>query len=108
MILNLIMNAIEAMSEIGENQRKLLVASEKDGSNGVLVRIQDSGNGLDKESADHLFDAFFTTKARGMGMGLSVSQTILQAHGGRLWATPNSSQGATFQFTLPANNEMAA
>ena len=108
MILNLIMNAIEAMSEIGENQRKLLVASEKDGSNGVLVRIQDSGNGLDEESADHLFDAFFTTKARGMGMGLSVSQTILQAHGGRLWATPNASQGATFQFTLPASNERPA
>jgi signal transduction histidine kinase len=107
-ILNLIMNAIEAMSEIGENQRKLLVASEKDGSNGVLVRIQDSGNGLDEESADHLFDAFFTTKARGMGMGLSVSQTILQAHGGRLWATPNASQGATFQFTLPASNERPA
>jgi PAS domain S-box-containing protein len=107
-ILNLIMNAIEAMSEIGENQRKLLVVSAKDGSNGVLVRIQDSGNGLDGESLDHLFDAFFTTKARGMGMGLSVSQTILQAHGGRLWATPNASQGATFQFTLPASNERPA
>jgi signal transduction histidine kinase len=104
-ILNLIMNAIEAMSEIGETQRKLLVASSKDGSNGVLVRIQDSGTGLDRESLDHLFEAFYTTKTGGMGMGLSVSQTILQAHGGRLWATPNASQGATFQFTLPASNE---
>ena len=107
-ILNIIMNAIEAMSEIGETQRKLLVSSAKDGSNGVLVRVQDSGNGLDGESLDRLFEAFFTTKARGMGMGLAVSQTILQAHGGRLWATPNASQGATFQFTLPANGEQAA
>ena len=107
-ILNLVMNAIEAMSEVSPTQRKLLIASVKDGSNGVLVRIQDSGIGLDGESLDRLFEAFFTTKARGMGMGLAVSQTILQAHGGRLWATPNASHGATFQFTLPANNERAA
>jgi PAS domain S-box-containing protein len=107
-ILNLIMNAIEAMSEIGETQRKLLVASAKDGANGVLVTIEDSGPGLDGESVDHLFEAFFTTKARGMGMGLAVSQTILRAHGGRLWATPNASQGAIFQFTLPACDQKAA
>ena len=107
-ILNLVMNAIEAMSEVSPTQRKLLIASVKDGSNGVLVRIEDSGIGLDGESLDRLFEAFFTTKARGMGMGLAVSQTILQAHGGRLWATPNASHGATFQFTLPANNERAA
>jgi PAS domain S-box-containing protein len=107
-ILNLVMNAIEAMSEVSVTQRMLLIASVKDGSNGVLVRIQDSGIGLDGESLDRLFEAFFTTKARGMGMGLAVSQTILQAHGGRLWATPNASHGATFQFTLPANNERAA
>jgi PAS domain S-box-containing protein len=107
-ILNLVMNAIEAMSEVSPTQRKLLIASVKDGSNGVLVRIQDSGIGLDGESLDRLFEAFFTTKARGMGMGLAVSQTILQAHGGRLWATPNASHGATFQFTLPANDERAA
>jgi PAS domain S-box-containing protein len=106
-ILNLVMNAIEAMSEVSPTQRKLLITSVKDGSNGVLVRIQDSGIGLDGESLDHLFEAFFTTKARGMGMGLAVSQTILQAHGGRLWATPNASHGATFQFTLPANDEKA-
>jgi two-component system sensor kinase FixL len=107
-ILNLVMNAIEAMSEVSVTQRKLLIASVKDGSSGVLVRIQDSGIGLDGESLDHLFEAFFTTKARGMGMGLAVSQTILQAHGGRLWAAPNPSHGATFQFTLPANNERAS
>jgi PAS domain S-box-containing protein len=107
-ILNLIMNAIEAMGGTEASQRKLLVASAKDESNGVLVTIEDSGAGLGGESLDRLFEAFFTTKARGMGMGLAVSQTILQAHGGRLWATPNPSQGATFQFTLPANNETAA
>jgi PAS domain S-box-containing protein len=107
-ILNLVMNAIEAMGEVSPTQRKLLIASVKDGSNGVLVRIQDSGVGLDGESLDRLFEAFFTTKARGMGMGLAVSQTILQAHGGWLWATPNASHGATFQFTLPANDEKAA
>jgi C4-dicarboxylate-specific signal transduction histidine kinase len=107
-ILNLIMNAIEAMGGTEASQRKLLVASAKDGSNGVLVTIEDSGAGLDGESRDHLFEAFFTTKERGMGMGLAVSQTILQAHGGRLWATPNSSQGATFHFTLPANDEIVA
>jgi PAS domain S-box-containing protein len=106
-ILNLVMNAIEAMGGTEASQRKLLVGSAKDGTNGVLVTIEDSGAGLDTESRDHLFEAFFTTKARGMGMGLAVSQTILQAHGGRLWATPNPCQGATFQFTLRANNETA-
>jgi C4-dicarboxylate-specific signal transduction histidine kinase len=107
-ILNLVMNAIEAMSDIGEPQRKLLITSAKDGATGVLVTIRDSGVGLEKKSLHRLFEAFFTTKARGMGMGLAVSQTILQAHDGRLWATPNESQGATFQFTLPASSEHAA
>jgi PAS domain S-box-containing protein len=107
-ILNLIMNAIEAMGGTEASQRKLLVASEKDGSSGILVTIEDSGAGLEGESLDHLFEAFFTTKERGMGMGLAVSQTILQAHGGRLWATPNSSKGATFKFTLPASGEIVA
>lgn len=107
MILNLIMNAIEAMSEIGEPQRNLLITSAKDGAIGVIVTIRDSGVGLDQKFLDRLFEAFFTTKARGMGMGLAVSQTILQAHGGRLWATPNASQGATFQLTLPASGEQA-
>ena len=106
-ILNLIMNAIEAMSETGEHQRNLLITSAKDGAIGVIVTIRDSGVGLDQKFLDRLFEAFFTTKARGMGMGLAVSQTILQAHGGRLWATPNASQGATFQFTLPASGEQA-
>jgi C4-dicarboxylate-specific signal transduction histidine kinase len=100
-ILNLIINAIEAMSGVSENPRELVVRSEKDGSQGVLVAVRDSGPGLDPESLDHLFTAFFTTKAKGMGMGLAISRSIIEAHGGRLWATVNQDRGATFQFTLP-------
>jgi len=100
-ILNLIINAIEAMSGVGENPRELVVRSEKDGSQGVLVAVRDSGPGLDPKSLDHLFTAFFTTKAKGMGMGLAISLSIIEAHGGRLWATANPDKGATFQFTLP-------
>jgi two-component system sensor kinase FixL len=100
-ILNLIMNAIEAMNGFGEGSRELLVGSEQDDSNGVLVAVQDSGAGLDSESLDHLFDAFYTTKPGGIGMGLAISRSIIEAHGGRLWATPNVPRGAVFQFTLP-------
>jgi PAS domain S-box-containing protein len=107
-ILNLIVNAIEAMSGISQNQRRLLITSMKDGANNVLVTVQDSGAGLDMKSLDQLFEAFYTTKANGMGMGLAVSHTIVQAHGGRLLATPNLPQGAKFQFTLPADGEKAA
>ena len=99
-ILNLIINAIEAMSGVSENPRELVVRSEKDGSQGVLVAVRDLGPGLDPESLDHLFTAFFTTKATGMGMGLAISRSIIEAHGGRLWATANHDKGATFQFTL--------
>ncbi|HEY2922902.1 MAG TPA: ATP-binding protein, partial [Candidatus Binatia bacterium] len=68
----------------------------------VLVEVQDSGIGLESESLDHLFTAFFTTKPKGMGMGLAISRSIIEAHGGRLWASPNDGPGATFQFTLQA------
>ena len=89
MILNLIINAIEAMSGVGEGPRELLVGSGKDDSQGVLVAVRDSGPGLDPESLDHLFTAFYTTKPQGMGMGLAISRSIIEAHGGRLWATAN-------------------
>jgi signal transduction histidine kinase len=101
----LIINAIEAMSGVGEGSRELLVSSEKNDSQGVLVAVRDSGPGLDPNSLDHLFTAFFTTKPQGMGMGLAISRSIIEAHGGRLWATANEGRGAVFQFTLPAAGE---
>jgi PAS domain S-box-containing protein len=104
-ILNLIVNAIEAMSGVDRLQRELLVASVQDGSNDVLVTVRDTGTGLDRTSLDHLFEAFYTTKAHGMGMGLAISRTIIEAHGGRLWATPNVPQGAIFRFRLPTDGE---
>jgi PAS domain S-box-containing protein len=104
-ILNLVMNAIEAMSGISQTRRKLLVSSVKDGPNGVLVSIRDSGPGFDETAPDRLFEAFYTTKENGMGIGLAVSRTIIQAHGGRLWAMPSAPQGAIFQFTLPTDSE---
>ena len=104
-ILNLIINAIEAMSGVGEGPRELLVGSGKDDSQGVLVTVRDSGPGLDPDSLDHLFTAFYTTKPQGMGMGLAISRSIIEAHGGRLWATANEHRGATFQFTLPVDGE---
>jgi PAS domain S-box-containing protein len=99
-ILNLIINAIEAMSEINEGPRELLVSSKKDDSQGVLVTVRDSGPGFNPDSLDHLFNAFYTTKPKGMGMGLAISRSIIETHGGRLWATANEGRGATFQFTL--------
>ena len=104
-IFNLIVNAIEAMSGVGRLQRELLVASVQDGSNDVLVTVRDSGTGLDRTTLAHLFEAFYTTKAHGMGMGLAISRTIIEAHGGQLWATPNVPQGAVFRFRLPTDGE---
>jgi len=100
-ILNLIMNAIEAMSGVGGGPRELLVRSGTDGSEHVAISVQDSGLGLDPKSLEHLFEAFYTTKPQGMGMGLAISRSIVENHGGRLWASANPDKGATFQFTLP-------
>ena len=102
-ILNLIINALEAMSAVSEGARELRIASGKDGSNGVLVTVQDSGPGLKPESFDCLFDAFYTTKPSGMGMGLSICRSIVEAHQGQLWTTANTPRGAIFQFTLPTS-----
>jgi signal transduction histidine kinase len=93
------------MSDVSPQPRELSVSSAKDGPNGALVSVRDSGTGLDGTVLDQLFEAFYTTKAHGMGIGLAVSRTIIQAHGGRLWAAPNVPQGAIFQFTLPADGE---
>jgi PAS domain S-box-containing protein len=106
-ILNLFVNAIEAMSTVDHAQRLLLVSSTKDGPSGVLVTVKDSGTGLDEAALSRLFEAFYTTKAHGMGIGLAVSRTIIQAHGGQLSAKPNQPQGAIFQFTLPSKGEQA-
>jgi C4-dicarboxylate-specific signal transduction histidine kinase len=104
-ILNLIINAVEAMSGVGEASRQLLIRTGKDASGAVLVAVQDSGPGLSPESFDRVFDAFYTTKPDGMGMGLSICRSIVEAHDGRLWAAPHDGPGATFQFTLPIHGE---
>jgi PAS domain S-box-containing protein len=103
-ILNLIMNAIEAMSEVSEGSRVLLIGTGADTPDGVTVAVRDSGPGLKPQSLDHLFDPFYTTKPAGMGMGLSICRSIIEAHGGRLWATANAPRGAVFQFTVYAKN----
>ena len=100
-ILNLILNAVEAMSSVSEGSRELLIATGRDASGGVLVAVRDSGPGLSPENFDRLFDAFYTTKPSGMGMGLSICRSIVEAHGGRIWASRGVGPGATFQFTLP-------
>ena len=101
-LLNLIMNGVEAMTSVRDRSRVLVLRSQPHESGGVLVSVQDSGLGLDPKNIGHVFDAFFTTKSEGMGMGLPISRSIVETHGGRLWLTPNDGQGVTFQFTLPA------
>ena len=99
-ILNLIINAVDAMSSISTGSRELFISTAK-GVGGIVVTVRDSGPGLSPESVERLFDAFYTTKADGMGMGLSICRSIVEAHGGRIWASREFGQGATFQFTLP-------
>jgi C4-dicarboxylate-specific signal transduction histidine kinase len=107
-ILNLIMNAVEAMSEITEGSRDLLIRTGADESGAIVVAVRDSGPGLKPEDLHRLFTPFYTTKPQGMGMGLAICRSIIEAHGGRLWATANLDRGATFQFTLPTGRERAA
>ena len=99
-MLNLMMNAIEAMTQV-TTPRELLISSEADDSKGVVVVVRDSGPGLDSKSLERLFEPFYTTKPQGMGMGLAICRSLIEAHGGRLWATTNAPHGAVFQFTLP-------
>src|SRR5207253_1429375 len=107
-MLNLILNAVEAMSGSAEGWRELLISTEEDGVNSVRIAVRDWGPGLKPESLDRLFDAFYTTKPDGMGMGLSICRSIIEAHGGRVWATPNVPEGAVLQFTLPQHGETAS
>ena len=104
-VLNLIMNGLEAISKTGQGERELLISSSKDEANNVNVAVRDYGEGLDPANVERVFDAFFTTKPDGMGMGLAISRTIIESHGGRLWATSNSPRGAVFQFMLPVASE---
>ena len=100
-ILNLLTNAVEAMSGISEGTRDLCVSTGRTDIGDILVAVQDSGPGLDTQSLDRVFDTFHSTKPRGLGIGLSICRSIIEAHKGRLWASRTEPHGVTFQFTLP-------
>ena len=104
-ILNLVVNAIEAMGGIDEGTREFRIKTERAAAGGVLVTARDSGPGLDPENVDHVFTAFYTTKPKGMGMGLAICRSMVEAHGGRMWASANEPRGAVFQFTLPLQRD---
>jgi signal transduction histidine kinase len=104
-IINLVMNGIEAMEPVGDRPRELVIRSRGDETHGVLLSVTDCGVGISADDADRLFKAFFTTKPSGMGMGLSICRSIVEAHGGRLSASRNQEAGATFQFVLPLHQK---
>ena len=106
-LLNLITNALDAMSAVRDRPRLLRIRTDQPEASAVRVAVQDAGVGVDPQQAERLFQAFLTTKPNGLGMGLSISRSIVEAHGGRLWATPNDGPGATFQFTLPVEDRGA-
>jgi C4-dicarboxylate-specific signal transduction histidine kinase len=107
-IINLVMNGIEAMQSVTDRPRELVIRSGQDETHRVLVSVTDCGVGISAEGADRLFNAFFTTKSSGMGMGLSICRSIIEAHGGRMSAVNNVGPGATFQFVLPLHQEDAS
>jgi signal transduction histidine kinase len=99
-VLNLLLNGLEAMHAVVGRPRELVIRTQREATDGVRVAVQDSGSGIDPQLAHRIFDAFYTTKRSGMGMGLSISRSIVEQHGGRLWAVPNDGPGTTFLFTL--------
>ena len=98
--MNLILNGIEAVSTVEDRPRALVIRTQRNEGDQVCVAVEDSGIGFDPMNAERIFDAFHTTKSGGLGMGLSISRSIVESHGGRLWAVSNDGPGATFQFTL--------
>jgi signal transduction histidine kinase len=112
MLLNLVTNGIEAMSAAGEKQKRVLTISAKlnrlAGKSAVFITVRDTGIGFETKESDRLFDAFYTTKPNGMGMGLRISRSAAETHGGRLWADPPSGRGATFRCALPTEVEGAS
>jgi signal transduction histidine kinase len=103
-VLNLILNAVEAMGSVEERQRMLSVVTEQRAAD-VLIAVHDSGPGIDPEHLQRVFEPFYTTKESGIGMGLSICRSIIDAHGGRLWADADQPRGTVFQFTMPAAQE---
>ncbi len=106
-ILNLLRNALDAMSSIQDHPRQLVIRTEREADDRVRLSVQDAGVGFKPQDEGRLFDAFYTTKSSGMGVGLSVSRSIIESHHGRLWATPNDGPGATFSFSIPRQPENA-
>jgi C4-dicarboxylate-specific signal transduction histidine kinase len=104
-ILNLLLNAADAMSGVDDRPRHLTIGTEREEGDRVRLTVRDTGVGIDPHNMDGLFDAFYTTKSAGMGMGLSVSRSIIESHHGRLWAAPNDGPGATFSFSIPRTSE---
>ena len=103
-VLNLVLNAVEAMGSVEAGGRELMVSTKQTEGNGVLVAVRDSGPGVDPGHLDRVFEPFYTTKASGVGMGLSICRSIIDGHGGKLWADAKEPRGAVFQFTLPAGS----
>jgi signal transduction histidine kinase len=104
-LLNLIINAVDAMRDVSERPRDLLIMADKTEADEVLVSVRDSGPGLSPTIRDNLFQAFQTTKPNGLGLGLSICRSIIESHGGRLWASANTTHGTVFQFTLPQHSD---
>jgi len=104
-VLNLVMNAMDALTETPAKQREIVITSSTPGEREILVAVEDCGPGLNPETVDKIFDPFFTTKPQGIGVGLSISRSIIESHEGLLWASPNPNGGATFQFTLPIDRQ---
>jgi signal transduction histidine kinase len=99
-VLNLLLNGLDAMHAVVGRPREMVISTKREATDRVHVAVQDSGSGIDPQLASRVFEAFYTTKRSGLGMGLSISRTIVEQHGGRLWVVPNDGPGTTFQFTV--------